>query len=64
MNFVTPHYSFCTIFGNEKSAIIVDLRLQNATMYHIWRFIFTSYVGFPFHVVIYIVDTYFVNKYK
>ena len=64
MNFATLHYSFCTTFGNEKTAIIVNLRLQNATKYHFWRFILTSYVGFSFHVFIYIEDTYLVNKYK
>ena len=64
MNFATLHYSFFTIFGNEKTAIIVNLRLQNATKYHFWKFILTSYVGFLFHVFINIEDTYLVNKYK
>ena len=35
LNFATLHYLFCTIFGNEKSAIIVNLRLQNVTKHHI-----------------------------
>ena len=65
MNFATLDYSFCTIFGNELyKNIIVNLRLQNATKYHFWRFIFTSFVGFSFHVFIYIEDTNLVNKYK
>ena len=64
MNFTALHYFFWTIFSNEKSAIIVNLRLQNAMKYHFWRFIFTSNVGFPFHVFFYIEDTYLVNNYK
>ena len=31
INFETLHYLFCTIFGNEKSAIIVNIKFQNAT---------------------------------
>ena len=64
INFATLHFLFCTIFGNEKSAIIVNLRLQNATEYHFWRFIFTNNVGFPhFMFFIYMEDTYLVNNY-
>ena len=64
MNFATLHYLFCTIFGNEKSTTIVNLRLQNAMKYDFWRFIFNSNVGFPFHIFIYISDTYLVNQYE
>ena len=64
MYFATLYYLFWTIFGNKKSAIIVNLRLQNAPKYHFWKFIFTSNVGFPFHDFIYIEDTYLVNKCK
>ena len=28
MNFATLQYLFCTLFGNAKSAIIVNLRLK------------------------------------
>ena len=49
-NFTTLHYLFCTLFCNEKSAIIVNARFQNATKYHFWRIIYINNVDFPFHV--------------